>query len=110
MPDMNTRWEILSNLLKKESNSVGESDLYKIATLLEGYSSSDITHVVKEAAMEAIREFKGNALVLMSTMKGTIRPISKKDLEKAVKNVRPSLDKKTLQYYTEWERKLQNMN
>ena len=109
MPDVRARFQLLSNILKKESATVSERDLQKIASSLEGYSAADITALVKEAAMEAIREFKGNKMLLLSTVKSNIRSISKKDFDKATKYVHPSLNQKTLNYYLEWERKFKNM-
>ncbi len=110
MPEASARAQILTNMLQKEPNDLKEKDIKRIAGLLEGYSAADITNLVKEAAMEAIREFQGNHSMLISSPKYMIRAISVKDLEKATKTVRPSLDRKTLQYYIDWEKKLQNMN
>ena len=109
MPDVRARLQLLSNILSKEPSAISEKDLQKFATSLEGYSAADITALVKEAAMEAIREFKGDKMLILSTAKGSIRAICKKDLDKAARNVQPSLDKKTLTYYLDWERKFKNM-
>lgn len=107
MPDATVRLQILTKLLKNEPYDISDKDLVQIAKALEGYSAADITSLVKEAAMESIRELKGNPTLIMSTMKTMIRPINKQDFQKAMKMVPPSVDYKTLKYFKDFEAKIQ---
>mgnify|MGYP001248764846 FL=1 len=103
MPDASVRLKLIKNLLKNEPNDIDEKDLIKIANFLDGYSAADITALVKEAAMEAIRELKGSQDFLVNASKPMLRPINRKDFEKAVLMVPPSLDQKTIQYFKDFE-------
>ncbi len=93
-------------MLKQVNHNLTEKDLVKIANCLEFYSASDISHLVKEAAMEPLRNFSSNQVMNMS--KYEIRSISHKDFEAAKKTVLPSLTKKDVIFYEEWEKKFSN--
>ena len=43
-------------LLKDQRNKISEKELQMIASRLNGYSSSDITQLAKDAAMAPLRE------------------------------------------------------
>lgn len=80
-----------------------KTELKEIAAKLKDYSCSDIKAVVKEACMEPLRQM--NRKDLMEIDKEMIREIKKEDLEKAIGNTPPSLKKKDLALYEEFERK-----
>jgi len=75
----------------------------KLAKNLEFYSASDISGLVKEAAMEPLRSF--SSMEVLGVSKYQIRAISLKDFESAKKIVLPSLTKKDVIFFYEWEKK-----
>ena len=90
-------------MIRQEINDLTEKDIIKFAKGLEYYSASDITNLIKEAAMEPLREFNGQQM--MNISKFNIRPITYKDLEKAKKSIMPSVTKKDVEFYALWEKK-----
>ena len=60
-----------------------------IVELTEGYSSADLTALVKEVAMLPVRELKPGSILQMK--KEDIRPLKLKDFEKSIKIIRPSV-------------------
>lgn len=66
-----------------------------------GYSGSDITALAKDAAMGPLRNL-GDAL--LHTPKDQIKPITFKDFEASLHNIRPSVSKAGLKRYEDWAR------
>ena len=81
---------------------ISGSDMERIVAAAEGYSCSDLSAVVKEAAMGPVREKEPEEL--MNLTKDSLRAVRTKDFATAFKNVRPSVTEKTRAMYTEWER------
>lgn len=80
----------------------------KLAKSLEFYSASDISSLVKEAAMEPLRSF--SSLEVMGVSKYQIRAITMKDFDSAKKTVLPSLTKKDVIFFYEWEKKYASLD
>jgi fidgetin-like protein 1 len=66
-----------------------------------GFSGSDITALAKDAAMGPLRNL-GEALLY--TPMDQIRPITFKDFEASLDNIRPSVSKAGLREYEDWAR------
>lgn len=63
LPDPPTRMILLSKLLSKHNSSFSEKHLKQLADLTDGYSSSDLTSLAKDAALGPIRGmFRGKYL------------------------------------------------
>lgn len=64
-----------------------------------GFSGSDITALAKDAAMGPLRNL-GEAL--LHTPMDQIQPITFKDFEASLVNIRPSVSKQGLQQFEDW--------
>ena len=95
-------------LLEQVTHSLSEAEVLKVAKSLEFYSASDISNLVKEAAMEPLRSY--SVFQVIGISKHQIRNVSVKDFESAKKTVPPSLAKKDVQFYVEWEKKFSSAN
>ncbi len=84
-PDEAAREEIFTSML--EGKPVGEIDTKKIAAAAKDYSGADIKAAIDIAIEDKLRE---------SMSKGSIQPITTKDLLKAVKQHRPT----TLEWFS----------
>lgn len=60
LPDAETRHSLLSILLKKNENTLSETDVNDLTTRSEGYSCADIHNLCREAAMGPIRDISVN--------------------------------------------------
>jgi len=90
IPDKEEREKIFEVHLK--GKPIGEDvDVNELAERTEGYVGSDIAAIVKEAVMNALREFIAPG-ISEAHMKGAIKKIliEKKHFEAAIKNVRPT--------------------
>lgn len=88
-PDEKGRLKILE--IKTKNMPLKGVDLKKIAKKTEGYSGADIDALCREAAMFALRENKKAGEVKM------------KHFEKAMKEVKPSLDKNIYEFYSKFD-------
>ena len=80
---------------------ISAKEMELIVDAAEGYSCSDLSAVVKEAAMGPVREKEPEEL--MNLTKESLRSVRIKDFAKAFKSVRPSVTEKTRALYTQWE-------
>ena len=103
LPDDEAKAQIIKKLLSQVQHNLSDKDIIKIAKSLECYSASDISNLVKEAAMEPLRSYNSTEVLGMS--KYQIRAVSVKDFETARKTVTPSLTKKDIQFFVDWEKK-----
>jgi transitional endoplasmic reticulum ATPase len=86
-PDEKTRLKILE--IKTKNMPLKGVDLKELAKKTEGYSGADLEALVREAGMAALRE---NA-----------SEVKEKHFEKALEAVRPSLDKKIIDFYLKFD-------
>ncbi len=91
-PDKKAREEIFKVHLKKVPMAK-DVDVKKLAELTEGYSGADIQAVVREAAMNALRESK------------QAKEVKWKHFEKALKEIRPSLSQGVKSAYGKFKEK-----
>jgi fidgetin-like protein 1 len=89
-------------LLKEVKHKLKNLEIKEIASKLKDYSCSDIKAVVKEACMEPLRHIEKKDLIEIDKEK--IREIKKEDFDKAISNTPPSLKKKDILYYEEFEK------
>jgi fidgetin-like protein 1 len=94
---------MLDQLLSTEKYEVSKKDLQKFAKELDYYSASDISNLVKEAAMGPLRGFGNNTMIVIS--KYHVRSINIDDLVAAKKSIPPSVQKKDITFYETWEKK-----
>jgi SpoVK/Ycf46/Vps4 family AAA+-type ATPase len=79
-PDEPAREAILRYHLR--DRPIGGVDASRLAKLTDGYSGADLAHICETAAEHAL---------LDSARKGAVRMIGMADLERAVREVRPSI-------------------
>jgi spastin len=89
-------------LLGSVKYSLSDSQLKKIVHATEGYSSADLTALVKDAAMGPLRDVPSEKLMKMDNV--DLRPVGSSDFSKALKEFQPSVSKKSLQEYEEWHK------
>ncbi|KAF4556277.1 SAP1-like protein [Elsinoe fawcettii] len=99
LPEGETRRQQLGKLLERQKASLSEEELESLVVLTDGFSGSDITSLAKDAAMGPLRAL-GERLLDMSP--DEIRPISFKDFEASLMNIRPSVSKAGLKEFEEW--------
>ncbi|GAA0171046.1 non-motor microtubule binding protein [Lithospermum erythrorhizon] len=90
LPDATTRKQLFKNKLKGHAFSLPERELERLVRDTEGYSGSDLQALCEEAAMMPIRELGSN---ILSVNANQIRGLSYEDFQKAMKVIRPSLQK-----------------
>lgn len=88
-PDEKTRLKILE--IKTKRVPLKDVDLNVLAKKTEGYSGADLEALVREAGMAALRENKNTTEVKM------------KHFEKALNMIKPSLDKKIIDFYIKFD-------
>ncbi|KAL3309487.1 hypothetical protein Ciccas_011965 [Cichlidogyrus casuarinus] len=105
LPDEEARRAIIVNLFSKEKRGpkLDAGTVKRIASATEGYSASDLTNLIKDAAMGPIRELTPEQVKTLPVDK--IRPIGIKDIESSMAKVKPTVAKQQLQYYTTWTQK-----
>ena len=63
LPDYEARYGMIKKLMEKVSNDMGKYDIKEVTNLTEGFSSSDLNALCKEAAMEPVREIPSGKLI-----------------------------------------------
>lgn len=97
LPDYQTRLMQLRKLLHNSSLTTEQFDI--LAQITEGYSSSDLTTLCKEAAMCPVREL-GDQLLYVDSKK--VRLITAADVENSLQVVKPSVSKQNLVNFETW--------
>jgi SpoVK/Ycf46/Vps4 family AAA+-type ATPase len=57
-PDDIARQQLVSHSLREVKHNLSEKDIARLGDLTVGYSGSDLTQLVKEAALAPIRELR----------------------------------------------------
>ncbi len=99
LPDKATRKKILE-LYTSKIRLAPDVDLDRLADMLEGYTGSDITDIVREAYMKTVRE-----LFQSGDPRGDPRPVTMSDFIEVLRNRRPSVDPDMIRAYEEWTRR-----
>eukprot|EP00064_Thunnus_orientalis_P017363 superscaffoldBa00003664_g17444 len=94
LPDEETRFTLLKNLLGKHGNPLNKNELTYLAKASAGYSGSDLTSLAKDAALGPIRELGPDQVRSMAASE--MRNIKKKDFEDSLKRIKPSVSPATL--------------
>ncbi|XP_034537266.1 fidgetin-like protein 1 [Notolabrus celidotus] len=102
LPEGAARWQIVTNLMAREKNQLGESELESVVSATEGFSGADMTQLCKEAALGPIRSIQLSDIATITA--DEVRPILYGDFQEALKTVRPSVSSKDLELYEEWNK------
>jgi transitional endoplasmic reticulum ATPase len=88
-PDEKARLKILE--IKTKNMPLKNVNLKKIAKVTENFSGADLENLCREAAMHALRENK------------KAKEVTMKHFEKALKEVKPSLSKRIIDFYRQFD-------
>uniref|UniRef100_A0A667Z5P2 Spastin n=1 Tax=Myripristis murdjan TaxID=586833 RepID=A0A667Z5P2_9TELE len=102
LPNQETRFKLLKNLLGKHGSPLSQGDLSRLAKTTAGYSGSDLTSLAKDAALGPIRELGPEQVRSMAASE--MRNIKYKDFEESLKRIKPSVSPQTLDMYTKWNK------
>jgi ATP-dependent 26S proteasome regulatory subunit len=98
LPTGQARRSIINNLLS--SQELSEDDLQRIVALTEGFSGSDMSALVKEAALGPIRDLHD----IMNIDAGSVRSINVEDFVQALDQIRPSVSETDIGRFLAWNK------
>jgi len=101
LPDRDTRYQIITNLLHKIKHSLTARHMGSILDSTESYSASDLTALCREAALGPIREF---GVSIKDVRASDVRSINFEDFKVALTQIRPSVSKESLRAYEDWNK------
>ncbi|KAH7826414.1 p97G [Monocercomonoides exilis] len=102
LPDRPARKQLFYRLLRKNSHELNDSDVDSIVTRTKGYSGSDIAALCANAAMGPVRELASTISNIADIDPSSVRPIKLSDFDSAFRQIRPSVDSKTLDVLKKW--------
>ena len=104
-PTRPARLALLKSLLTQPSitHDLSASQLDDLAARTEGYSNSDLTALVSDAALGPLRGISSQELLQLPP--NHLPPITSKHVEQALLKIRPSVSKERLQQYEAWSKK-----
>ena len=102
MPDFDARMALLEKLLSKHDNPLSHREIVQIARETEGYSSSDLTALAKDAALGPIRDL--NLDLVKSVDVSKVRRINVCDFVDSLRRIRCSVPAELLQKLMCWNR------
>jgi SpoVK/Ycf46/Vps4 family AAA+-type ATPase len=90
---------------KGVAHNLTDADLDLICEKTDGYSGSDMKHLIQEAARAPVREtFQKTKDVQGPLSPSTLRPIVLADIRRAAKQVRPSVTRADVEFHEEWNK------
>ncbi|KAL3526181.1 hypothetical protein ACH5RR_014553 [Cinchona calisaya] len=111
LPSSEARAWIVQNLLEKDGLlELSREDIDIICKLTEGYSGSDMKNLVKDASMGPLREALTQGFEITKLKKEDMRPVTVKDFENALQEVRPSVSLNELGIYEEWNKQFGSLS
>ena len=100
MPDFDARRALLEKLLSKQDNPLSQREVVQIARETDGYSSSDLTALAKDAALGPIRDLDPNLVKSVDVNK--VRKITVHDFIDSLRRIRCSVPTELLRKLTQW--------
>lgn len=107
LPDAKTREIIIKNLLKSTPHKVSDAQIREIARLSTNYSASDLSNVLRHAALEPIRGISKNEIPFLT--KEEVPLLSLNHIISSLKKIPPSVSPKDLEEIKKWENQVSNM-
>ncbi|XP_050234567.1 ATPase family AAA domain-containing protein FIGL1 [Mercurialis annua] len=103
LPSSEARAWIARNLLEKDGLfKLSDEEIDTICNLTAGYSGSDMKNLVKDASMGPLREALKQGIEITKLKKEDMRPVTLKDFEMSLNEVRPSVSLSELGTYDKW--------
>lgn len=100
LPDTATRLALLVRLLRGSQFQLQEGEMASLVRQTDGYSCSDITALCHEAALQPLRELGDS---VSNVPAAQVRTLTLRDFEMALRVVRPSVQKGSLDKYQKWD-------
>lgn len=97
LPNSEAREVLIRHLLRNIPHDFGSSDARELVNLTKGYSGSDLSALCKEAAMFPVRGLSHKEM-----QEGRIPPVTLGHFRNALEIIRPSVGKKSLEFYKKW--------
>lgn len=102
LPEASARKQIIVSLMSREHCSLTEQEVASIVLQADGFSGADMTQLCREAALGPIRSIQ--AIDIATIVAEEVRPISFIDFQNALQVVKPSVSKKDLELYENWNK------
>lgn len=99
LPNNDTRYKMIEHLLQKQKHNLTPSQIAQIANWTEGYSGSDLSALLKDAAFGPVRELGSNIKDISASQ---VRPIYFEDLKQSLQQIRASVSPTTLKAFEDW--------
>lgn len=103
LPDAAARRQLVTKLLTSQRHTLTDADVAWVADETDGYSGADVAGVCCEAAMGPVRGL--SAADMRHIQVDQVRGITRRDFERSVTSVRPSVCQQDLDRYTQWDAK-----
>ena len=100
LPDAGAREGQIQKLLSSVTTKISKKEMSQIVLATNGYSSADLTALVKEVAMCPLREIPPSSIVNMNSK--DLRPVNKKDFIESIKVMPPSVSQASINEYVQW--------
>ncbi|KAJ6754460.1 FIDGETIN-LIKE PROTEIN 1 [Salix purpurea] len=111
LPSSEARAWIVHNLLEKDGLfKLSKDEIDTVCSWTEGYSGSDMKNLVKDASMGPLREALKQGIEITKLKKEDMRPVTLKDFENAMQEVRPSVSPNELGTYDEWNKQFGSLS
>ena len=81
-------------------HKLSAADLVFIGQKTEGYSSADLSSLVKDVAMQPLRDISPSNILSMDS--NNLRAVIKADFVKSMQVIPPSVSQATIQQYHDW--------
>lgn len=98
LPNEPDRERLLHLLLAEHRHKISKGELRFIASKLDGYSSSDITQLAKDAATAPLRELSSEQIQRIKELRG----LECRDFADSMQRIRPSTTKQTTSQLAKW--------
>ncbi|XP_018413557.1 PREDICTED: fidgetin-like protein 1 [Nanorana parkeri] len=102
LPEASARKQIVVSLMSREHCSLTEQEVESIVIQADGFSGADMTQLCREAALGPIRSIQ--AMDIATITAEQVRPISFIDFQNAFQVMKPSVSKKDLELYENWNK------
>ena len=103
LPDYEARKAILESKISKVNHELDDHGKSEVINMTEGYSCADMQAMIKEAAMQPVRELPPDELLKIKD-KNAIRPLKVSDFEQAIKSQTPSVSASTIKEFDDWRK------
>jgi len=102
LPDAAARAALITGLLGSVKAELTQRQLNQVVAATEGYSASDLTAVLKDSAMQPLREL--NSSDLRAVKPEELRGVTHADIMRSVQGIHPSVSAASLEEFTNWQR------